>query len=129
MLALAFLIVAQITGNPVYDAMGSICIGVVLLIISAFIAWRVRSLLVGRSADPEIQETIEEILLEDPDIEQVFNTITIQFGPDTMLAVKIKMNPNLTITEAIEHINDLERNLKARIPKLTWCFVEPDVAD
>ena len=129
MLALVFLIVAQITGNPIYDAMGSMSIGVVLLIISAFIAWRVRSLLVGRSADPEIQEVIDAILVEDPDIESVFNTITIQFGPDTMLAVKVKMNSSLSIDEAVEHINDLERNLKARIPKLTWCFVEPDVAD
>jgi len=120
---------ALYTGNPVYDAMGSICIGVVLLIISAFVGWRVRSLLVGRSADPEIQEAIEAILLENPDIEKVLNTITIQFGPDTMLAVKIRMKSSLTIGEAIEHINDLERNLKARIPKLKWCFVEPDVTD
>jgi cation diffusion facilitator family transporter len=129
LIALCFLSLALYTGNPVYDAMGSISIGVVLLTISAFVGWRVRSLLVGRSADPEIQEAIEAILLEDPDIEKVFNTITIQFGPDTMLAVKIKMNSSLTIDEAIEHINDLERKLKARIPKLKWCFVEPDVAD
>ncbi len=46
-----------------------------------------------------------------------------------MLALKIKMNSALTINEAVEHINDLERNLKARIPKLKWCFVEPDVED
>lgn len=128
-LALGFLCLAMYTGNPVYDAMGSICIGVVLLIISAFIGWRVRSLLVGKSADPEIQEAIDAILKDDPDIEKVFNTITIQFGPDTMLAVKIKMNSSLSIDEAVEHINDLERNLKARIPKLKWCFVEPDVTD
>ena len=128
-MALGFLVLAWKTGDPIYDAMGSISIGVILLIISAFIAWRVRSLLVGRSADPEIQEAIEAIIAEDPDVEKVFNTITIQFGPDTMLAVKIKMNSALTINEAIEHINDLERNLKARIPKLKWCFVEPDVED
>ncbi|MDH3550240.1 MAG: cation efflux family transporter, partial [Gammaproteobacteria bacterium] len=59
----------------------------------------------------------------------IFNTITIQFGPDTMLAVKVQMDPNLTINQAIVHINDLERNLKARIPKLKWCFVEPDISD
>jgi len=128
-LALIFLVLAWMTGNPVYDAMGSMCIGVVLLIISAFIAWRVRSLLVGRSADPEIQEAIEAIMAEDPDIEHIFNTITIQFGPDTMLAVKVKLDAKLTINEAVEHINKLERNLKARIPKLKWCFVEPDVTD
>ena len=128
-LALCFLLMAWYTGNPVYDGMGSMCIGVVLLIISAFIAWRVKSLLVGRSADPEVQEAINEIIEADPDIIGIFNTITIQFGPDTMLAVKLKLDPGLSINEAIEHINDLERNLKERIPKLKWCFVEPDVTD
>jgi len=128
-MALGFLLLAWKTGDPIYDAMGSISIGVILLVISAFVAWRVRSLLVGRSADPEIQQVIEAVMAEDPDIEKVFNTITIQFGPDTMLAVKVKLNSALMIDEAVEHINDLERNLKARIPKLKWCFVEPDTKD
>jgi len=128
-MALGFLLVAWKTGDPVYDAMGSICIGVVLLVISAFIAWRVRSLLVGKSADPEIQEVIDAIINEDPGVIEVFHTITIQYGPDTMLAVKLRMNPELTINEAIARINALERNLKARIPNLKWCFVEPDVTD
>ncbi len=128
-LALVFLLMAWSTGNPVYDAMGSICIGVVLLVISAFVGWRVRSLLVGRSADPEVQAAIDAILREDPDIIGIFNTITIQFGPNTMLAVKVRMDPGLTINEAVARINDLERNLKARIPNVKWCFVEPDVRD
>jgi cation diffusion facilitator family transporter len=127
--ALGFLITAQVTGNPVYDAMGSICIGVILIVISAFIAWRIRSLLVGRSADPDIQEAIDTIIADQEAIEFCFNTITIQFGPDTMLAAKIKMNPGLTIDEAVASINALERELKARIPKLKWCFIEPDVED
>ncbi len=58
-LALIFLVMAWLTGNPVYDAMGSMCIGVVLLIISAFVGWRVKSLLAGRSADPEVQAAID----------------------------------------------------------------------
>jgi len=128
-LALGFLIVAAITGNPVYDAMGSICIGVVLLVISVFIAWRVRSLLVGRSADPAIQELIEQVIAEQEGIEFVFNIITIQFGPDTMLAAKVKMTPGKDIEAAVADINALERTLKQRIPNLVWCFVEPDVTD
>ena len=128
-LALGFLITAWITGDPVYDAMGSICIGVILLVISVFIALRVRSLLVGRSADPEIQEAIDAIIPGQDGIDFVFNTITIQFGPDTMLAAKIKMHDGMSIEAAVASINALERELKARIPKLKWCFIEPDVAD
>jgi len=129
MLALVFLVIAQYTGNPVYDALGSMCIGVVLIVISIFVAFRVRSLLVGKSADPEIQEAIDAIICEQEGIECVFHTITIQFGPDTMLAVKVKMNPDLNVNDAVANINALERKLKERIPKLKWCFVEPDVAD
>lgn len=128
-LALGFLVAAAITGNPVYDAMGSICIGVILILISAFIAWRIRSLLVGRSADPDIQEAIDEIIAQQDGIEQVFNTITMQFGPDTMLAAKIKMRPDMSIGNAVDSINALERELKERIPKLRWCFIEPDNED
>jgi len=128
-LALGFLTIAAITGNPVYDAMGSISIGSVLLVISGFIAWRVRSLLVGRSADPEIQEMIEAIIAEHDGIDHVFNIITIQYGPDTMLAAKVKLQAGIDIESAIAQINALERTLKSRIPKLAWCFIEPDVTD
>ncbi len=128
-LAVGFLLLAEVTGNPVYDAMGSICIGVILIVISAFVAWRIRSLLVGRSADPDIQEAIDGIIREQEAIECCFNTITMQFGPDTMLAAKIKMSPGQTIEQAVASINALERELKARVPKLKWCFIEPDVAD
>lgn len=128
-LALGFLALAAVTGDPIYDAIGSICIGVVLLFISIFIASRVRSLLLGRSADPEIQEAINAIILDQEDIEFVFNTITIQFGPDTMLAAKIKMRPGIDIETAVNSINALERELKERIPNLKWSFIEPDVED
>ncbi len=129
MLALGFLVVASITGDPVYDAMGSICIGVVLLVVSAFVGWRVRSLLVGRSADPEIQEAIDEVIAAQPGVIHVFHAVTIQLGPDTMLAVKVQLDPALSLADAIENINAMERALKARVPKLKWCFVEPDVTD
>ena len=128
-LALGFLITALITGNPVYDAMGSMCIGVILLVISAFIGWRIKSLLVGRSADPEVQEAIDEVIAEQDSIEHVFNTITVQYGPDTMLAAKIKLKSGITIDAAVRDINELERKLKARIPNLKWLFIEPDITD
>ena len=129
LIALGFLVLAAITGNPVYDAMGSIAIGVVLLVISLFVASRVRSLLVGRSADPEIQKIIAEVINDQADVVKVFNTITIQFGPDTMLAVKVKMRPQISIEAAVHSINAMERELKERVSKLKWVFIEPDVTD
>lgn len=129
LLAFAFVSLAALTGNTVFDAVGSICIGVVLLTISVFLVVRVQSLLVGRSADPQIQAAIAETIRRHPEIEEVFNTITMQFGPDTMLAAKIRLKPGLDIDRAVALINGLELDLKARIPELRWCFVEPDTAD
>jgi cation diffusion facilitator family transporter len=129
MLAFGFVTLASVTGNTMFDAIGSICIGVVLLVVSVFVAIRVRSLLVGRSADPEIQAAIDHVLAQEQDIEKVFNTITMQFGPDTMLAVKVKIKSGLSIDDAVRSINRLERRLKEEIPNLEWCFVEPDIAD
>lgn len=128
-LALAFILLAVVTGNPAYDAMGSVCIGVVLIVISVFLTLRVQSLLVGRSADPLVQEAIDKVILEDDDIEQVFNSITMQMGPYTMLAAKIKLKSGIDIDTAVDDINDLELRLKAEIPGLKWCFIEPDNVD
>ncbi|MCB1845560.1 MAG: cation diffusion facilitator family transporter [Halioglobus sp.] len=130
-LALAFVFVslAALTGNPTYDAIGSICIGVVLIVVSAFLTIRVRSLLVGRSADPVIQQAIDEVISDVEEIEQVYNTITIQYGPDTMLAAKIRFCDGLDLATAIARINELEVALKKKVPRLRWSFIEPDVDD
>ena len=128
-LALLFISLAAISGNPVFDAIGSICIGVVLIVISVFLTLRMQSLLVGRSADPLIREAIDKVIRDNEDIEQVFNTITMQMGPYTMLAAKIKLRSGIDIDTAVDDINALEVRLKEEIPNLKWCFIEPDVID
>lgn len=125
-LAFGFVSVAAITGDPVYDAAGSICIGVVLILISVFVATRIKGLIVGKSAEPELQEVINSIIADDDAIDTVLNTITIQFGPEVMLAAKIKMRSGIPIEMAAERINVLERKIKERVPEVGWCFFEPD---
>jgi len=128
-LALLFISLAVISGNPVFDAIGSACIGVVLIVISVFLTLRVQSLLVGRSADPLIRQAIDKVIRDDEHIEQVFNTITMQMGPYTMLAAKIKLKSGIDIDTAVDDINKLEARLKEEVPNLKWCFIEPDVID
>jgi divalent metal cation (Fe/Co/Zn/Cd) transporter len=129
MLAFAFLGLTAVTGDPVYDALGSMSIGVVLIVISIAVAIRIRSLIVGKSADPELRALIEGIIDADPAIEQLLNTITLQMGPKVMLAAKIRMTGGLSIEVAVAHINALEARLKAEAPQIGWCFVEPDTED
>ena len=128
-LAFVFVSLASVTGDTRYDAAGSIAIGVVLIFVACFIAARIKSLLVGKSAEPALERAIDELITGDPAIERVLNTITMQFGPQVLLAAKVKMKPGLSIETAVERINALERNIKARHPEVGWCFVEPDVTD
>lgn len=125
-LAFCFLGWAGYANDPRFDALGSICIGIVLLVISIFVALRIKSLLVGRSAEPRIRAQIDGIISADPDIEELLNTITFQVGPKVMLAAKIRMRPGLSIGEAVARINELERTLRRAVPEIGWCFVEPD---
>ena len=90
---------------------------------------RIRSLLVGRSAEPELVALIDEIIAADPTIEELLNTITLQFGPNVMLAAKLRFTPDLTIAEAVARINALEVRIKEVAPAVRWCFIEPDVTD
>ena len=126
LLAFGFVFAAMVTGNPVYDAIGSICIGVVLISISVFVATRIKGLIIGRSAEPELQKIIEKIIDQDDTIETVLNTITIQFGPQIMLAVKIKMQSGISIETAVSSINEIEKKIKKEVPSVEWCFIEPD---
>ncbi|MEE8307267.1 MAG: cation transporter dimerization domain-containing protein, partial [Gammaproteobacteria bacterium] len=130
-LALAFgaLSLAALTGDPVYDAIGSIAIGVVLIVVSVFIAIRIRSLLVGRSAEPRLQRIIAHVINSDEAFVELFNAITIQFGPKVMLAAKVRMAPELSVPEAVRHINALEQRIKTEAPEIGWCFIEPDDSD
>jgi len=127
--AFVFVSIAAVTGDPVYDALGSICIGVILIFISIFIGWRIQSLIVGRSAEAELRELIDSIIEKDDAIEKLLNTITMHLGPDVMLAAKIKMKASLSIEEAVNHINELEVEIKRQVPVVKWCFIEPDIND
>jgi len=128
-IALVFVLLAVVTGNPVYDALGSICIGVLLVLVAIFISIKVKSLLIGRSADPQTVEKILAIIRDDADVLELYNAATLQMGPQAMLAIKIRMRESLSVGEAARAINELERNIKAAIPDIGWCFVEIDVAD
>ncbi len=125
-LALIALLMTEYTGNPVYDAFGSIAIGVVLIFVSFFIALRIRELIIGKSAEPALQKLIADHVAADSAIAEVYNIITIQLGPDVMLAAKVRMNAGLSLNQAIDEVNELEVVLKRELPMLKWCFIELD---
>ena len=128
-IAFAFVGLAAMTGNPLYDAIGSIAIGVILIFVSIFIAVRIKGLIVGRSAEEDLQAAIHAEIEASEGIDDLLNAITLQLGPQVMLAIKVRMVPGTSLEKAVAQLNALERNIKARFPEVAWCFVEPDVTD
>lgn len=127
--ALISVVLAMITNNPVYDAIGSIGIGVLLVIVSAFLAIKIKSLLIGQSTDEETRNEIKTFLEARPEVEKVYNIITQQLGSSIMVAVKAKMKDTTTDDQLIDNINTCEVELKKIIPAVSWIFFEPDVTD
>ncbi len=125
--ALFSVILSIITGNPIFDAIGSIGIGVLLIIVSIFIAIKVKGLLIGQSADEKTCSSIESFLKSRPEVETVINLITLQLGSELMVAVKAKMVNVDTTDQLVENINKCEKDLKKEIPAVKWIFFEPDV--
>ena len=125
--ALISVVLSVVTGNPVFDAYGSIGIGVLLIIISFFLAIKVKSLLIGQSADDRTCEEIQNFLEARPEIDLIFNLITLQLGHQIMVAVKAKMTEVDSVNRLIDDINTCESELKKEYPAVQWVFFEPDL--
>jgi len=128
-IAFAFVLTAFLTNNPIYDAVGSIAIGLILITISIFLSIRIKSLIIGRSADPELQEIVQNKISQNPDVKEIFNIITIQFGSNVMFAAKLRFCNTLNIDSVCNSINQLEKEIKIAYPEIKWCFIEPDIAE
>jgi cation diffusion facilitator family transporter len=129
LIALIAVAATHVTGNPLFDAYGSIAIGALLCIIAFFVAREVASLLVGKSAEAHLRESIKTFVREHPDVEELFNLITLQLGPDLMVATKAKMRSDTSGRELIDAINRVEAAMKAQFPEIRWSFFEPDIED
>jgi len=128
-LALVAVVLAVITGNPLWDAIGTIAIGALLVVVAVFVAIEVKAMLIGQSVDPEREQEIRRFLEERVEVGRVISVITLQLGNDVMVAVQAEMSELQTTRHLAEEINTVERALKAQFPDVRWSFFEPDDSD
>lgn len=128
-LALVAVLATIATGDPLFDALGTIAIGIVLLVVAIIVGIEVKSLLIGESADPEILSALRDFLSGRPEIAEVYSLITLQLGTDLMVSAKVRMQEMKTAVKLIEDINEVECALKTNFPQVRWAFFEPDVKD
>jgi divalent metal cation (Fe/Co/Zn/Cd) transporter len=127
-LAMGSLFIAWQTGDARWDAVGSLAIGVVLIAVAIFLAVEVKSLLVGESADPEIESAVREAVAEQDGVDKVLRVITVQQGPgEVMVALKLHFESTLDSPGIARVINEFENRLRKKRPEVKWCFVEPDI--
>jgi cation diffusion facilitator family transporter len=127
-LALAAILATIISGNPIWDAIGSMAIGVVLIVVAILVGIEIKALLIGQSAEPGTEARLREFLQQQAGVEKVLRLLTLQLGTSLMVAVKAKMNA-ATVDELIAAINRAEQALRAEFPEVQWLFFEPDIAD
>jgi len=128
-IALVAILLTMVTGNPVFDAIGSIAIGVLLVGVAVGVGAEIKNLLIGESVEPQAREAMRRFLEERPEVGQVLNMLTLQMGDDVMLAVKARMRDGKSSRELIDDINRCEQAVKQAFPEVRWLFFEPDVAD
>ena len=127
--ALTAIFATYLTGNPMWDAIGTISIGVLLIVVAFFVAVEVKDLLIGQSIEPRELEKMKQFLDRRPEVDKVYNLITMQFGPDAMVAVKARMTPTGSEIDLIAAINKVETALRSEFTSVSWLFFEPDIKD
>ncbi|MEV0663154.1 cation diffusion facilitator family transporter [Actinomadura luteofluorescens] len=126
--ALAGVGLTLITGDGVWDGIGTAAIGVLLAAIAIVLATEVKSLLVGESATPEHLRLIRQAIVEGRDVPAVIHMRTMHLGPDELLvAAKIAVDLRDDAREVADAINDAEARIRAAVPIARLVYLEPDV--
>jgi len=129
LIAIVAVVVSWATGSPVADGIGSIVIGVLLCTIGLLLAGDTKSLLIGESASPELEQKVLEHAEATPGVEAVTQLLTMHLGPDSvLLALKVRFRPGSSVADIEGTINALEARVRAAVPEMTRIFVEPDSA-
>ena len=127
--ALIAIVVTMLTGSPMFDAIGSIVIGVLLLLVAYMLGSEVKDLIIGQGVEPAMRDEMWQYLEQQPEVERLFNLLTLQLGEDVMVAVKAQMRPAKSDMALIDAINAVEKRFRTRYDKVVWCFFEPDYLD
>ena len=128
--ALFGVVLTLITGDGLWDAIGTAAIGFLLVTIAAVLALETKSLLLGEGANPEDVARIKEAILAGPGVERVIHMKTLHLGPEELLvAAKIAVPASENAAEVARHIDETETRIRAAVPIARVIYLEPDIYD
>lgn len=126
--ALAGVGLTLVTGNGVWDGLGTAAIGVLLTAIAIVLAAEVKSLLIGESASAEQVRLIREAIVASRDVPAVIHMRTMHLGPEELLvAAKVAVDLRDDAREVAQAINDAEERIRRAVPIARLIYLEPDV--
>jgi divalent metal cation (Fe/Co/Zn/Cd) transporter len=125
-LALIAILLAVVTGNPMFDALGSIAVGVLLIFVAVLLSLEIKALITGESAEAETENAIRAFLTARSEVAEIYNLLTLQMGEGILLAVKARMKETGSAIAMVDDINRVEAELRIAFPAVRWCFFEPD---
>ena len=125
-LAFIMLSIATITGNPVYDAIGSVMVGTLLIVVAAFLFLETKALLIGQSVDPVVRRSLREHLTDLEEIEHTYECTTLQMGKEALLLIRARFREKEDANELLKDINSVELSVSKRFPQFTTIYIEPD---
>lgn len=127
-LVLAALTVTALTGNPIYDAIGTVAVGVLLITVAGIVVFEVKSLITEESVSPKLRAKIRASVEAQPEVERVVNMLTQQYVDYMMVALKVKMRRVDSDVALVAAINDIEERMQRKFtsPQLKYSFFEPD---
>ncbi|WP_410653584.1 cation diffusion facilitator family transporter [Amycolatopsis sp. cmx-4-54] len=125
--ALAGVGLSVVTGNPVWDGIGTVTIGVLLGVIAIILIIEMKSLLIGEGASESDLDVIVDELAAGK-VERVIHIRTLYIGPDEMLvAAKLALIPGLETADIAQAIDDAEARVRAKVPTAKLIYLEPDL--
>jgi cation diffusion facilitator family transporter len=117
-----------ITGNPLFDAIGTLMIGTLLVVVAVVLGIETKSLLVGEGANDDDVDKIEQAIVAGPEAERIIHMKTLYLGPDELLvAAKLGFTADQKILEIAAATNVIEQRIRAAVPSARVIYIEPDV--
>ncbi|MFB6549926.1 MULTISPECIES: cation diffusion facilitator family transporter [unclassified Streptomyces] len=127
-LALGGVGMALLTGDGVWDGIGTLCIGVLLIVIALVLAVETKSLLLGEAAGTEAVQQIETAIVAGDTVTGVIHMRTLHLGPEELLvAAKIAVRHDGTATEVASAIDAAEARIREAVPIARVIYLEPDI--
>ncbi|HEY7049008.1 MAG TPA: cation diffusion facilitator family transporter [Jatrophihabitantaceae bacterium] len=127
MFAVAGVGLTAATGDSVWDGIGTVCIGALLLSVAVILIIETKSLLLGESAAPDAVEAIASSLVG-PGVDRVIHLRTMHLGPDELLVgAKLAMPTSSRLADVAAAIDAAEARVRAAVPAARVIYLEPDV--